>query len=113
VDSNAISPGIFFPELEIILIVLWLDKTDFAVIATLKDMVGMPCKVHPCTPRHSSARLRVRPYISHINCKACPQLTAGLSRFVIVVIVVVIMSAMSFAANHPEGTHHLVVFVIK
>ena len=52
-DNNAISLGILFPELEIILLVLWLDKTGFAVIAALNDMVGMPGKVHPCTPRHS------------------------------------------------------------
>ena len=55
IDSNAISPGILFPELEIIWVVLWLDKTGFAVIAVLNDMVGMPWKVHPCTPGHCSS----------------------------------------------------------
>jgi len=54
-DNNTISPGILFPELEIILVVLWLVKTGFAVIAALNDMVGMPWKVHPCTPWHSSS----------------------------------------------------------
>ena len=39
-DSNTIAPGILFPELEIIPVVLGLDKTGFAVIAALNDMVG-------------------------------------------------------------------------
>ena len=54
-NSNTIAPGILFPELEIIPVVLWFDKTGFAVIAALNDMVRMPGKVHPCTPRHSSS----------------------------------------------------------
>jgi hypothetical protein len=54
-DSNTIAPGILFPELEITPVVIWLDKTGFAVIAALNDMVGMPGKVHPCTPRHSNS----------------------------------------------------------
>jgi hypothetical protein len=52
-DSNAIAPGILFPELKIILVVFWLDETGFAVIAALNDMVGIPWKVHPCMARHS------------------------------------------------------------
>jgi hypothetical protein len=35
-----------FPEFEIILVVLGLDKTGFAVIAALNDMVVMLWKVH-------------------------------------------------------------------
>lgn len=53
-DSNAIAPGIPFPELEMISEVLCLETTGFAVIATLNDMAGMPGKVHPRTPRHVS-----------------------------------------------------------
>jgi hypothetical protein len=52
-DSYAISPGILFPELEVTLVALWLDKSGFADIAALNDMAGMPWKVHPCTPWHS------------------------------------------------------------
>jgi hypothetical protein len=54
-DSNAIALGINFPEIEIALVVLWLDKTGFAIIAALNDMVRIPGKVHPCTPRHCSS----------------------------------------------------------
>ena len=54
-DSNTITPGIFFPELKIILVILRLDKTGFAVIAALNNMIGIPGKVHPCTPGHSNS----------------------------------------------------------
>ena len=52
-DSNAISLGILFPELEIILVILWLDKADLAVVSALNDMIGISRKVHPCTSWHS------------------------------------------------------------
>ena len=40
---------------EIIRVVLWFYKTGFAVIAALNNMAGLPWKVHPCTPKHSSS----------------------------------------------------------
>jgi hypothetical protein len=54
-DSNAMSPGMLFPGLGIILAVLWLDKTGFAVSAALNDMAGIPWKVQPWSARHSSS----------------------------------------------------------
>jgi hypothetical protein len=51
-DSNAISLGISLAELEMALVFLRLDKTGFAIIAALNDRVGLPGRLHPCTPRH-------------------------------------------------------------
>jgi hypothetical protein len=40
-DSNAISLGLLYPELEITPVVFWLGNTDFAAIAALNGMVGL------------------------------------------------------------------------
>lgn len=53
IDSNAISPGNRYPELEVTPAALRLDKAVVAVPAALNGMVGLPRKAHPYTLRHS------------------------------------------------------------
>ncbi len=40
-NCDPVPPGIFFPELEIVLVILWLDKAGLAVVSALNDMIGI------------------------------------------------------------------------
>jgi hypothetical protein len=46
-NSNTIPTRTLTPEIKVELVILWLHKTDFTVIAALNDMTRIPRQVHP------------------------------------------------------------------